>query len=67
MADYRFVYQPKPELNFTRRRFFVSNNRLKDYIGERNANKAVETAINLKQDNYRMRLRKFGIVDIYLK
>ncbi len=66
--DYLLVYQPNQANVFSHsRRFLVSANRLKNYIGQDNAEKVLEIADNLTMDKHRKRFRKYGIVDIYLK
>lgn len=65
MHDFKIVYQPNPELGYEKRRFYISWNRLWYYIGYENANKALERAYDSGLDKYRVKLRKFGIVDFY--
>lgn len=66
--NFRIVYEPK-NLEFTggKRRLFVGAGRLADYIGEDNARMSFDRALASTGDKIRIKLRKLGIVDIYVK
>jgi len=65
---FRIVFQPKePELFSGKRRFCVGAYSLYKYIGQENANKALQRAISSDTDKYTVRLRKFGTIDFYCK
>jgi hypothetical protein len=64
---FKIVYQPYLPPGCKRKRFLVSANRLKDYIGENNAIKCFERALNSRADKCRCKLRKHGIIDFYVK
>jgi hypothetical protein len=67
-VDFMLVYQPNQAFVISHsRRFLVSFRTLHKYIGKKNANKAIREALILKLNKRRLRFRKFGIVDIYLK
>lgn len=65
MEDFKVVYQPKEKLG-KYKRFFVTMKTLKNYVGETNANKAIQRAKNSKGDKYSVLLRKFGRIDFYI-
>ena len=66
--NYRIVFQPKDTSACGgKRRFFVGAGRLEDYIGVNNAHQAIERAEASMEDKIRIKLRKYGIVDIYVK
>ena len=66
-SDFMIVYQPNPALNYPKRRFLISSKRLAHYVGEKNANSLLLKADQLRTDKLRCKLRKFGIIDFYLK
>lgn len=41
--------------------------RLKEAIGENNANKVIREALALKEDKKTLKFRKYGKIEIYLK
>ncbi len=63
--EFRFVYQPDYSLGYRSRRFLVSAN--KQYITDSNAKLAFSKASNMRGDKLRLRFRKYGILDIYVK
>lgn len=66
--NFRIVFQPKnADECGGKRRFLVGAGRLEDYIGTHNAHTSFERALASTEDKIRIRLRKFGIVDIYVK
>lgn len=66
--EFIVVFQPKqPELYSNKRRFAIGGKSLAKYIGEYNAEVALERAWNAGEDKYRVKLRKHGIVDFYTK
>lgn len=66
--NFRIVFQPNnAEECGGKRRFLVGAGRLADYIGTHNAHTSFERALASKGDKIRIRLRKFGVVDIYVK
>lgn len=75
--DFQLVYQPKPVFEVWglavrltpdyKRRFLVSPNKLASYIGEESAESVLEIAAMLRVNKKRKKLRKMGLVDIYLK
>jgi hypothetical protein len=64
---FRFVFQPNPSLGYDSRRFGVSANRLYSYITSANANTAFDKAWSMRSDKLRLKFRKYGILDIYVK
>lgn len=64
---FRCVYQPNPDLKPEKRRFAVSMNTLKNYVGEHNALQAISRAFASDTDKVRVKLRKYGIIDFYVK
>ena len=65
--NFYIVYQPNLLLKFRKRRFFVTSKTLKNYIGVSNANTALLRACNSLEDKCRVKLRKFGTIDFYVK
>lgn len=65
--EFKVVFQPKDIELYGKRRFGVGACSLQKYIGENNANTAIQKALNLRTDKLRLRFRKHGIIDIYLK
>lgn len=49
------------------KRFLVSENQLKNYVGEHNANTAILRHLKNGKDKTTIRLRKYGKIDIYNK
>lgn len=49
------------------KRFLVSENQLKNYVGEINANKAVLRHLKSGMDKTIIKLRKYGKLEIYNK
>ena len=65
--EFIIVFQPYQQEIYGKRRFGVGAYSLKKYVGENNANNALQRALNMRTDKVRVRLRKHGIIDIYLK
>ena len=65
--EFHIVFQPNKELGYDRRRFFVSANRLHEYITLHNAKESFKRVLNSGYQNTRVKLRKYGIVDFYSK
>lgn len=72
----RITFQPKNKEDFEgKRRFSVGAKSLYKYVGEYNAAKQIEKALNYKhrddtpkkQYKLRVKLRKFGTIDFYYK
>jgi hypothetical protein len=62
------VFQPKPESPFARKgRFAVGAYSLRKYIGEKNANTALERALRSVEDKCTIKFRKHGSVQFYYK
>lgn len=64
---YLVVYQPKVNRGYKYCRFLVSINQLHKYIGEKNAYNVLCACQSLTMDKRRLKFRKFGTIDIYLK
>lgn len=65
--QFRIVFQPKdPELH-GKRRFAVGAYSLYKYVGQENANKALQRAICSRTDKYTVKLRTFGTIEFYSK
>lgn len=66
--DFKIVFQPyNKEEHGNKRRFAVGAGRLEVYIGKGNAETVFEKGMKIKTDKIRIKFRKHGIVDIYLK
>lgn len=65
--EFDVVFQPKDKEIYGKRRFLVSINKLHNYVGVLNANKAITDALDCKCDRYTKKLRKFGRIDFYRK
>jgi hypothetical protein len=65
--NFYIVFQPNAGELFYKRRFLVTSKTLKNYVGIYNANTALLRASNSTGDKLRVRLRKFGIIDFYVK
>lgn len=65
--EFKVVFQPRDPEQYGKRRFGIGACSLEKYIGENNANTAIEKALNLRMYKLRLRYRKHGIIDIYLK
>jgi hypothetical protein len=65
--EFRIVFQPYERDIYGKRRFGVGAYSLQKYIGEINANNALQRALDMRTDKVRVRLRKHGIIDIYVK
>lgn len=66
--NFRIVFQPKQaELFGNKRRFAVGAGSLAKYIGQENANKAIQRAFVSPLDKAQVKLRKFGRIDFYSK
>ncbi|SNS02408.1 hypothetical protein [Flavobacterium sp. ov086] len=65
--DYLIVFSPKDTKKYINKRFLVSINQLKKYIGLENANKAVLKAETLDKDKLTLKYRSYGKIEIYLK
>lgn len=66
--EFKVVFEPKNPENFNnRRRFAISPNQLEKYVGFHNANTALLKAFAMKTDSIRVKLRKCGTIDFYLK
>lgn len=66
MNDVLICFEPKQPKD-KRKRFLISVNTLKNYITEKNANKALESIKNQKVNKTTIKFRKYGKLDIYLK
>lgn len=67
-SEFRIVYQPKdPEQFEGKKRFAVGANSLHKYVGEHNAEIAIERALNSLDDKCTVRLRKHGRIEFYKK
>ena len=64
---FRIVLQPKDPNLHGKRRFAVGAYSLFKYVGQENANKALQRAISSKTDKYTVRLRSFGSIEFYSK
>ena len=64
MTDFLIVFSPKTKK--PNRRFLVSINQLKKYIGK-NDIKVIKAVQNLTTNKTTLRFRKFGKIEIYLK
>jgi len=53
--------------NFGRRRHFVSEKNVQNFVGKINANKAFLRAINSKEQKCRVKVRNSFILDFYSK
>jgi hypothetical protein len=65
--DYLIVFTPLEKRKYINKRFLVSINQLKKYIGQNNANKAFVKAENLKTNKLTLKYRTYGKIEIYLK
>lgn len=65
--DYLIVFTPVEKRKYINKRFLVSMNQLKKYIGLNNANKAFLKAENLKTNKLTLKYRTYGKIEIYLK
>ncbi len=65
--DYFIVFSPRDTDKYINKRFLVSVNQLKNYIGVKNANKALLKADNLKTNKCTLKYRLYGKIEIYLK
>ncbi len=66
--EIRIVFQPKdPSLHDGKRRFGVGVHSLSKYVGEENAEMALERAEKSDADKCTVKLRKHGRVDFYFK
>lgn len=65
--NYRIVFQPKDAAQYHSRRFAVGAGRLAEYVGASNAAGCFGKAEQMKTDKIRLKFRKMGIVDIYVK
>lgn len=65
--DYLIVFTPLEKRKYINKRFLVSINQLKNYIGLDNANKAFLKAQNLKTNKLTLKYRTYGKIEIYLK
>jgi hypothetical protein len=65
--DYLIVFSPKDRTKYINKRFLVSINQLKKYIGLNNANKAFLKAESLKENKLTLKYRLYGKIEIYLK
>ncbi|MEA9415706.1 hypothetical protein [Flavobacterium sp. PL02] len=65
--DYLIVFTPVDKSKYINKRFLVSMNQLKKYIGPNNANKAFLKAENLKTNKLTLKYRTHGKIEIYLK
>lgn len=67
-AEFRIVFQPKnPALFNNRRRFAIGGGQIAKYIGEHNAEVAIERAFNGTSDKCVVKLRKQGTIIFYNK
>lgn len=65
--DFLIVFSPKSPENYNKRkRFLISINQLKRYIGNNDLN-VIKQTHSLKQDKHTLKLRKYGKIEIYLK
>lgn len=66
--EFRLVFQPKDKNQYGgRRRFAIGGNQLSKYIGEENAEKAIEKAFNSGLDKITFKYRSRGSVTFYAK
>ena len=65
--NFRIVYQEKRPADQPRARHLVGAGRLHLYIGEDNAKKCFEKALECMDDKKEIRLRKHGLVIFYNK
>ncbi|MEA9415914.1 hypothetical protein [Flavobacterium sp. PL02] len=65
--DYLIVFTPLEKSKYINKRFLVSMNQLKKYIGSNNAYKAFVKAENLKTNKLTLKYRTHGKIEIYLK
>lgn len=65
--EFKIVFQPKEPGTHGKRRFAIGAGRLKNYVGEKNANIAILRAFNSLDDRCTVRLRKYGRIDFYRK
>ena len=65
--NFRIVFQEKRDPSESRARYAVGAGRLHLYIGEDNAQKCFEKALNCKDDKKEINLRKHGKVIFYTK
>lgn len=65
--QFRIVLQPYDPGKHGKRRFAVGAYSLHKYVGQDNANKALQRAIYSKTDKYTVRLRSFGSIEFYSK
>jgi hypothetical protein len=66
--DREFLIYFEPYTDYYRKkRFIVTLSKLYKYVGKYNANRAILRALNSGLDYYRVKLRKYGIIDFYSK
>lgn len=66
--EFRIVFQPKNPEDFNgKRRFAIGAGKLAEYLGEKNAETAIERALNTLDDKIRVKFRNTGWVDFYVK
>ena len=65
--DYLIVFTSKDFTKYPNKRFLVSVNQLKKYVGDSNANKAILKAKELTVDKLTLKFRSYGKIEIYLK
>ena len=65
--DYLIVYSPKDFTKYPNKRFLVSINQLKKYVGDLNANRTILKAEKLTTDKLTLKFRSYGKLEIYLK
>jgi hypothetical protein len=65
--DYLIVFTPLEQTKYINKRFLVSINQLKKYIGIDNANKAFLKAESLQTNKCTLKFRSHGKIEIYLK
>lgn len=66
--EFTIVFQPKDrEIYNGKRRFAVGAYSLEKYVGKKNAEVAIQRATDCLEDKIRIRLRKHGIIDFYVR
>lgn len=65
--EFRIVFQPKNPEIYGKRRFCVGAYSLHKYIGVKNSNTAIISALKSKEQRYTKKFRKYGRIDFYVK